>query len=144
MSPNDYMKQAMRTEAPQPMILVRYNQLSANEAVKAIEASNALRGLTDEVGELASVHKKWLEYGGAEPDPTNILEECGDILWRTCQMLKAYDLNLEDAMKANLRKLSGHADSRYTDGFSNEAALKRDVEAETRRLVAEDDGVSYE
>jgi len=142
MKPNEYQRAALTTEADQMEILLRYKQMSHTDLITAVELSNGVRGLSDEVGELNGALKKWLEYGKAL-DVTNILEECGDCLWRVCQILNAVDLTMEQAMEANLRKLSGSKDARYNEGFSNDKALNRDTEAERRRLTAEDDGPCY-
>lgn len=149
MNPNEYQQRAMAKEADQ----VWLSDWVWQQGRLASEFTNGLIGLTDECGELASLRKRWLEYEGKQPTQAEILEECGDVLWRTTQILKAFGLTLEQAMEANLAKLEG---VRYKDGKvcnpHDAAEENRDRKSELdcveevalRRARAEDDGVSYE
>lgn len=125
MTPNEYMELALSKEADQEKIRRRV----AAYGTQATRLENGLRGLTNEVGELADVVKGWLEYG-RPLDTSNVLEECGDVLWRTSQILRAVGMTLEQAMGANLRKLSIRYEGRCTD----EEANNRNLEAEREAL----------
>lgn len=131
MNPLHYQSEAMAKEANQKTIR-EYNEGLPD--VKATRFTNGLIGLVDEVGELSELRKKWLEYRGEEPTKEQILEECGDVLWRTSQILTAFDLNLAQAMVANLKKLGN---VRYKDTICNPEDAKeenRDREAEAREV----------
>lgn len=127
MKANDYQNMAMESEADQEQLCEwRYQQ-----GENATRIQNGLNGLVDEVGELASAVKKWLEYqvpGGL--DTNNMKEEVGDCLWRLSQIAKGCGFTLEEAMVANLQKLK----IRYKDGFTKEEAAEenrnRQAEAE--------------
>lgn len=135
MNANEYQKLAMQKEASQWEIHKRAMDLG----IIGTRVENGLRGLVDEVGEIASCVKKWKEYG--QPlDRYNLLEEIGDCLWRLSQIASAVDVTLEQAMQANLRKLK----VRYVEALTNEEAANRDLEAEARALRAQDDGVFYQ
>lgn len=144
MKPNDYQDRALSKEADQYEIHL-YVAESSPEA--ATRFTNGLVGLVDEVGELSALRKRWLEYQQGVPKQEDVLEECGDVIWRVSQILRAFDLTLEQAMRANLAKLEK---VRYKDNKCNpiEAAEEnRNREAEmneVRRAMAEDDGVCYE
>lgn len=143
-TPNEYQVRAMKKEADQGLIHEYVSEMYYGTATRF---TNGLVGLTDEVGELAALRKKWLEYRQGPPKKEEILEECGDVLWRTSQILKAFNLTLEQAMEANLAKLEK---VRYKDKVCNphdaaEENRNREEEMnEVRKMIAEDDGVNYE
>lgn len=126
MSPNEYQIKAMEKEADQEKIRQRIYAAG----VIATRLENGLRGLTNEVGELADAVKGWLEYG-RDLNRVNILEEVGDVLWRSCQILKAVGFTLEDAMEANLRKLGVRFEGRAGD----HTEADRDREAELAAMI---------
>ena len=78
-------------------------------------------GVCTEAGELQDMLKKHLIYGKAL-DITNVIEECGDILWYVALALGAIDTTLEECMERNINKLR----IRFPGKFSNERALNRD------------------
>jgi len=127
MTPNEYQELAMSKEADQEAI----RQRVYSHGIQATRLENGLRGLTDEVGELAGAVKAWLEYG--KPlDVSNVLEECGDVLWRTAQILLAIDCSMGQAMEANLRKLSVRYEGRCTDS----EAANRNLKAERQAILS--------
>lgn len=128
MTPNQYQVLALQTEAPQEPIRERIYQAG----VQATRLEGAARGLSDEAGELSGAVKRWLEYG-RPLDRTNVVEECGDVMWRVCQALKAVDATLEDAMIANLRKLA----IRYNEGYTDHRAAdeNRDRKGEAQAVA---------
>jgi NTP pyrophosphatase (non-canonical NTP hydrolase) len=126
-TPSDYQKLAMRTEADQAKILDRLTKLGP----QAMRLDNAARGLAGDAGEVSSAVMKFIEYG-RPLDVTNLLEEVGDCLWRLAQVCQAVSalsgeaFTLERAMEANIKKLA----IRYPDKYSDEAAVHRDYEKE--------------
>lgn len=127
MTPNEYQSAAMSKEADQE----RIRQRIFSEGLMATRLENAVRGISDESGELSGAIKRWLEYGQAL-DRANVIEECGDILWRVSQALLAIGATLEEAMEANLRKLNVRYAGRLTE---HEAAEhNRDRSAESTAL----------
>lgn len=116
-----YHSTAMKTEANQETIAQRLKIMHPEELVLFVELNNAVRGLSDEVGELNSALKKWIEYN-AELDRDNIKEEIGDCYWRLSQACKALKLLPSECMEANIRKLQDKDKGRYKNGYSDEAA----------------------
>ena len=125
MNINDYENLAMSTEADQAKIHERIYR----KGVQATRLQNGVRGLSDEVGELNAVVKKWLEYD-RPLDRDNVLEEMGDCLWRLCQIGKACNITLAEAMEANLRKLRVRYDGGYNDQLAAEENRNRQAERE--------------
>lgn len=125
MNPNEYQQLALRTMADQCELWTR-----AYEAgVMGTQLDNALRGLMDEVGELAGAVKAWIEYG--KPlDPLNLKEEIGDCLWRLAQACDAIGITLEQAMEANIAKLQKRYPEKYTDALAAEENRDRQAERE--------------
>lgn len=124
MDAKQYQRLALRTMADQQIILDRICSIGP----KATQIDGAIRGLVDEVGELASAAKKWLEYG--QPlDVNNVIEECGDALWRIAQVLDAVGWDLETAMSANIAKLQRRYPVKYTDELAEDANRQRNEEA---------------
>lgn len=131
MNANDYVRLAMRTNADQEKIRRRIYDLGPT----ATQLDNAVRGLTDEVGEVASVVKKWLEYG--QPlNVTKLNEELGDCCWRISQACDAVGLSFDDILKANIEKLK----IRYPEAYSDYRAAdeNRDRERETAAVSDRD------
>ena len=73
---------------------------------------NSVMGLCGESGEAIDIVKKWLAQGHPL-DREHLAKELGDVAW---------DLDLEDILRANLEKL----ERRYPDGFSTEKSVGRD------------------
>jgi NTP pyrophosphatase (non-canonical NTP hydrolase) len=125
--PNDYQDLAMRTEADQVKILRRLQRMGP----AAMRLLDGVVGLCNDAGEVCTQVKRHVEYG--EPlDRLAVLEDCGDVLWRICQVLKGAGWTLEEAMEANLRKLR----ARYPDGFTDDRAANRDAAAELNAILA--------
>lgn len=133
MTPGKFEELAMRTQANQALICYRIEQLPKMEATTLTQLRNGVTGLSDEVGELNSAVKKYVEYG--KPlDITNIQEEVGDCLWRLSQICQAIGYSLEQAMIHNIEKLK----VRYPEGFSDfQAAEENRDRAAERQLLEE-------
>jgi len=128
MNLNDYQQQALKTMADQKAILDRLTEYGP----KVMQLQNGLTGLTDEVGELASVIKGHIEYG-RPLDMPNVREEIGDALWRLGQIADAIGTDLHTCAVLNLDKLHR---IRYKDGYSEEAANNRNL-VEERSVLEE-------
>lgn len=87
----------------------------------------ALLGLMGELGELSDVIKKEHiyndmskfeeKYGMSVAD--KVKDECGDVLWQYMLVLCKYNLNIEDVIEENVRKLNsrhGGAGKTASDG----------------------------
>jgi NTP pyrophosphatase (non-canonical NTP hydrolase) len=86
-------------------------------------------GMTTELGELVDVFKKYMVYG-KEIDWINVREEIGDMMWYIASFCKINDLDLEEIIENNVKKL----ESRYPGKFSQEKALNRNLEKEREIL----------
>lgn len=85
-------------------------------------------GMYGEAGELLEAMAKHLETG--ELDLTNVAEETGDSDWYKNLIHSETGITEEQSRAAVINKLTNKLTGRYKDGFSNEAALDRDVVAE--------------
>lgn len=95
-------------------------QRTTNPNLNRFEAIvNASLGL-GEIGELQNIIKKeW--FHGHDPQPTEVLDEAGDVLFYLDWLLEEYGFTLEDAMQYNKNKL----ERRYPDGFTHAASRER-------------------
>ncbi len=119
LTPNEYQKQALRTE-------------STPDFVGNMEMSRLLHGalgMATESAELQDMIKKHLMYGKTF-DRTNVLEECGDQLWYIALALHACGFTMETCMDRNIAKLK----ARYPERFTSETALNRNLDAERDAL----------
>lgn len=133
-TPNEYQRLALRTEADQQNILDRLVTLGP----QAMRLDNAARGLAGDAGEVSSAVMKYIEYG-RPLDVVNVVEEVGDCLWRLAQVCEATGLTLEECMRANLRKLA----ARYPDKYTDERAADRDRDAERSAIVQDGHGFGH-
>lgn len=135
---NQYQALALRTEKTpafvrdenERKVLIDNDLSNMNPLARLL---HGLLGMSSEVGEIADMTKKHLIYGKAF-DRTNVLEECGDVLWYVAVALSSCGYSFGDAMQANIAKLT----KRFPDGFTEEKALNRDVAAERRVLENKD------
>ena len=125
MTTTEYEDGVRRTMADQREIQQRLRALPVN----LVQIDCGIRGLTDEVGELAAITKRVIEYGRStthEELRAALLEETGDALYRITQILDAIGFTLQDAMIANRKKL----ERRYPNGFCPIKEIERDPETE--------------
>ena len=85
------------------------------------QLSNAVMGLAGEVGEVVDILKKHL-YQGHELDVSHLIEEVGDVLYYATLLMITLDIDMADAMFANMDKLL----KRYPNGFSAERSIHRE------------------
>lgn len=125
MTPHEYQKLAERTES------MNFNDI-ADRMVgydKMVRLQHASAGLCTEAGEFMDMLKKHIYYG-KDLDEVNLAEEIGDIFWYAALACNALDIELEDVMAKNIKKLA----ARYPDKFKEEDALHRNLEQERRTL----------
>lgn len=122
MNADEYQKLAMRTAATPDLF-------NNNVDGSMDDVLHALLGIGTEAGELQDMLKKHLMYGKAF-DRTNLVEECGDLLWYIAFALKTVNVTMSDCMERNIKKLQ----VRYPQKFTTENALNRNLEQEARVL----------
>lgn len=91
-------------------------ELSKNEVL-----GNMGLGLTGEAGEVADIIKKHL-YQGHDLVVDDIKDELGDVMWYIANLCSACDLELEDVLEYNVKKLQ----KRFPDGFTEEDSINRE------------------
>ena len=123
MNADEYQKLAMRTAATPDLF-------NNNVDGSMDDVLHALLGIGTEAGELQDMLKKHLMYGKAF-DRTNLVEECGDLLWYIAFALKTVNVTMSDCMERNIKKLQ----VRYPQKFTTENALNRNLEQEARVLA---------
>lgn len=99
---------------------------------------HAIMGIVTESAEIMDAYKKYSIYG-TELDAVNLKEEIGDIMWYIGLLCQALDIPLEECLAANEAKLR----VRYPKGFSEEAALNRDINNERKVLGVTPENVTY-
>ena len=118
----DYIEKAMRTCSP-----------GFHKELVGTNALHGAIGVATEAGELLDAVKKALFYG-KPVDETNILEECGDILWYMAAIADHYGFTFEQAMERNIAKLK----KRYPEKFTEEFAEHRDLTSERKALEGDE------
>jgi NTP pyrophosphatase (non-canonical NTP hydrolase) len=113
MTPNEYQNEVMRTAPTDPDLKPALSNVTS-------QLLHAHLGITTELGEFASPLKKRLMYGQTL-DITNMVEECGDMLWYISLALNALGVDLETCMNDNINKLK----IRYPEKFTYELAKER-------------------
>lgn len=88
---------------------------------KKDEVMNWLVGLTEEVGELASLFKHQY-YGGEQLSKEEVAKEAGDVLWYLSALCTVLNLNLDAVADLNMSKLRHRF---VRDEFDNSASEKR-------------------
>jgi NTP pyrophosphatase (non-canonical NTP hydrolase) len=66
-------------------------------------------GLSDEVGEVQAIFKKWIRDQDADPaklDLTNVKKELGDIMWYIAVVGEVLGLSLSEIVQYNVDKLA--------------------------------------
>ena len=138
MTPNEYQKLAERTESR------KFDDIGDRMAGddEMIRLQHAAFGFCTEAGEFMDMLKKHVFYGN-ELDKVNLAEELGDLLWYVALACNALEINLEDVMVKNLKKLHGKT-GRYKDQFTEDEALHRNLEQERKVLEDHDNSENDE
>jgi NTP pyrophosphatase (non-canonical NTP hydrolase) len=86
-------------------------------------------GIATEAGELLDAYKKNFAYKKIL-DKTNVAEEIGDIFWYTFNLCRMFNINPEDIMENNIKKLK----ARFPEKFTEENAINRNLDRERQIL----------
>ena len=92
------------------------------------EIIHAILGMEGEVTEVSDV--VFDSNLTKDEKRAKIIDECGDTLWFMALLFKNFDITFEEVFAANIAKLA----QRYPEKFSVEAAVNRDLEAESNVL----------
>lgn len=124
MSPEDYVKNAIKTESND------FDSIKKRmESEKTVRLLHAFIGMSTESAEALDMIKKHIFYG--KPlDEVNAIEEISDQLWYIAIACDALGKTISEIMELNIEKLK----ARYGDKFTEEAAIKRDLEKERKIL----------
>lgn len=90
------------------MKMTKYQKRAAKHNLTAHTTNNLLHllcGLTEEVGEIHSIIKRFARGDTQEISHVNLASEIGDVLWYLSQLCEHFDLDLESVAEANLHKL---------------------------------------
>lgn len=91
---------------------------------------HSIDGIASEAGELVDAAKR-VKWYGTEIDYTNILEECGDIMFYLDKLVRKCGSSFEEVMRMNMAKLA----KRYEDfEFTKDQAVNRDLRVEREIL----------
>lgn len=112
MTPNEYQKEALRTERN-----TLWHEIDENK----IRLMNGLMGLNGEAGEAIDILKKYL-YQGHYFDREHLAKELGDVAWYLAVSADALGYSLEEILKMNVEKLR----ARYPYGFEAERSVNRE------------------
>ncbi len=124
MDTKEYSKRALAVERKEHGTV-----MTRLASVQSIRLLHGAMGVCTEAGELQDALKRHFFYGKGL-DPINVKEEIGDCLWYMNLICSELGFTLEDAMIANVAKL----EKRYEKGFTEQAALNRDIGAERSQL----------
>lgn len=114
MTPNEYQKEALRTEQ------TRERPVYAIKTDARRRLLNGLMGLNGESGEAIDLFKKYL-FQGHEFDRVHMAKELGDVAWYLAISADALGYTLEEILQMNVEKLR----ARYPDGFDSERSAHR-------------------
>ena len=96
---------------------------------------HSIDGIASEAGELVDAAKR-VKWYGTDIDYTNILEECGDLMFYLDKLVRKCGSSFDEVMKMNMSKLA----ERYNNfEFTKEQAVNRDLTKERKVLEGEPD-----
>lgn len=119
MKNEEYKKEVTRTFA------YRKEPISLEEANKL----HCAIGASTEAGELLDAFKKSIYYG-RELNVLNVGEEIADILWYLHNLCNLLNLDIEQLMENNIKKLR----VRFPEKFTTELAFERNLDEEEEAL----------
>ena len=115
MSPEEYVKAAVKTESP-----INDNIFEKVKDPQKLRMLHAAMGMATESSEFLDILKKHFFYG--KPlDMTHAKKEVGDILWYMAVFCDATGTDFEELMQMNIDKLR----ARYEGNFSQDKAINR-------------------
>ena len=114
MNPNEYQKEALRTEN------CTRKSIRLLEQYRLIQG---LMGLNGEAGEAVDILKKHL-FQGHDLSREHLAKELGDVAWYLAVSADALGYSLEEIFQMNIQKLR----ARYPERFEVEKSLNRAVE----------------
>ena len=120
MTPEEYVKNALRTESPVTDALK--DRVSQEKEIRLLHAA---MGMVTESAEFVDALKKHFYYN-RELDTINLKEEIGDVLWYVAIACDTLGVSLEQVMERNIEKLA----ARYPEKYSDEKAIHRDLQKE--------------
>jgi len=85
-------------------------------------------GIATEAGELLDNYKKNLAYGKSI-DTINVIEEMGDCFWYLVNLCRMMQVDPEEVMEINVRKLMVRYPTKFTEQDANERNLDAEREA---------------
>ena len=130
MTPNEYVKNAVRTKSDTFLPPTKTNPEKAVTAPSiSIDVLHAIVGISTEAGEMMDVAKKNMFYGKLV-DYVNLDEEIGDVLWYVAIYCNARGIDIGSLMQTNINKLR----SRFPERFTQHGALNRNLAAEREIL----------
>lgn len=114
MTPNEYQKEALRTE---PSMITD----EGDETHFLLRLIHGALGVAGEAGEVADIVKKDI-FHGHDLDKEHLAKELGDVCWYLAVTADVIGYDFETILKMNIEKLR----ARYPDGFSSERSINRD------------------
>lgn len=111
LTPNDYQKEAARTD-PCATTADILRATESAEQVNVPQLLNACVGLSGETGEFNELVKKYV-FHKAQFDIEHAKKELGDVCWYLAQACNALGVQLGEVMQLNVDKLR----KRYPEGF---------------------------
>ena len=111
MSPNEYQKEALRTES---------HMGTSSRLLTNFRLIQGLMGLNGEAGEAMDILKKHL-FQGHDLHREHLAKELGDVAWYLAVSADALGYSLEDVFQMNIQKLR----ARYPEHFEVEKSLNR-------------------
>jgi len=128
MDPNEYQKQAKRTECSHTdatNIIIEQEDL-------AMPLLHSVIGAMGEIGELASALEKWIWYG-QDLDCVNLREEWGDVNWYEAEALNALGSKFAEILQSNIDKLK----KRFPDKFDYDLVKEENRDREGEFKIVE-------
>lgn len=123
---------ATSTNTGRAAVSRRLDELTCRK--RNIRLLHSVAGLMTEAGELMDTLKRHLFYGEAI-DNEHVAEELGDAAYYLAEGCSAIGKKMSEVLEANNAKLQ----ARYGEGFSEHAALNRDLDAEKFAMRGEDE-----
>lgn len=116
---NEYQRRAKATAVYREGIESLLDSLTHEELVDLLCKLYLTLGAMDELGELASIYKRFLR-DGTIPNPLAVLTELGDQGWYETNHVEEYGARLSDVKEYNLNKLADRASRGTIKGKGDE------------------------